>query len=77
MAASRCELMLVGLLLRLVLLAAALVLAASDALWMNTLRVGFVSAARAGAKGPEGAGPSALPTPLASISLKGALSRSC
>ena len=47
------------------------------AIWMNTLRVGFVSAARAGAKGPEGAGPSALPTPFASIPVNSALSRSC
>ena len=38
---------------------------AALALWMNTLRVGFVSASRAGAKGPDGAGPSALPAPFA------------
>ena len=45
--------------------------------WVNTLRVEFGCAARAGAKGPFGDGPSALPAPLATISLKGALSRSC
>ena len=68
-------LMLVGAALRLVLVADSVSIAAAFALWVNTLRVGFVCAARAGAKGPEGAGPSALPAPFATVLLKSALSR--